>query len=167
MVGHGMTDQDDDTLGFDEVLDWYSSKAQEAEDEFPGDFPKQGVTALVDSATGLPMILKRAEVYDANEEVEGGPTDEDIAEALSQQLHDIIAAIANIQREYDLDLAETFTTRRAKTDAIEGAESMDELMEAMDEAGLEMEIPGMDGIEVGENVDGPDYDPDDRDRGTY
>lgn len=151
---------------FQDVIDWHQEQAEAEAESFPGDLPHQGIEATVVSAAQLESIVTKARVYEANEEVDTEGLAEQTDQAIAKQCLDVLAGVINVARERDLDLVQTFKDRAAQVRAMEAADSVEELQDAIDEAGLDMQIVNP-GIEPGDDVTDDDYDPDDPDKGVY
>lgn len=155
---------DDDPTTFEEFFEFHEAIVEREEEDFPGEVPDRGISAIIKAAQGFDEIVMRSAIFDANEEIDEDQYD-DVDEALEEQAVDMLAAIGTLQSEYDLDVAAAAEQRMAKTRAIEAAESIEELQEALDEAGVEMDLVDVGGVEVADDVTRDDYEPDDPDRG--
>lgn len=154
--------EDDTTLR--EMVEWFEGRIEDEEESFPGDLPDQGIESAVTTAAEYERIRKRAEVFEANEEEDTNGLDEQLRSAIEQQTLELLACIVTIADEWDFDIVRAFETQRAQVEALESAESMEELQEAISEAGMDIQVGHN---QPGDDVSADDYDPDDLGRGFH
>jgi len=163
-----------ESITFESIMDFATEQVAEEADEFAGDIPNHAGTLLNQRATEVLGTLTNIQVARAHEGADD-PTDEEVRDALAEDAVDILLALGALKYEYDLDIEGAFEARREQVIAMQNADSMEELMEAMMEAQdidpeeMPMPVPmapgeAGDGPEPGDNVDSEDYDPEDRDR---
>lgn len=166
----------EDALTVDEMMEFVAGEVKREEDDVDGDVPNHAAKMIASRATDLLQTLTNIEMAEIREGVED-PSEEDVRSAVEEDAVDILLSIGALQHEYDLDLASAFADRmdfiedyKAFEDAVDDAETQEEVMEAFDEytpedADPPMGMGGAGGVEVGQNVDADDYDADDdRDR---
>jgi hypothetical protein len=162
------TDDGQDSLTFEAIMEFATDQVESENDEFPGEFPKHAGTLLSTRANELLTTLTGIQVARAHEEADD-PDDEEIQTAVAEDAVDILLALGALKFEYDLNIAEAFEERRDQILAFQNADSMEEMMETMMEAegvnpeDIEMPAqPGMGGVEPepGDDVSDDDFDGD-------
>lgn len=154
---------EDDMFTLTEALQWFEEQIDQDHEAFPGDPPEKPIETLRTRVHDLGMVLVGHDTREANENMEN-PTDEQLRAQLEAQCVDVLAGLAGMQRTYDLDIAEAFWRRKVQTEATQEADSVEELQELLEEAGMDVEVV-QPGVATGDTVDRPGYEPDDRTRG--
>lgn len=144
----------DDTPTLREMFEFFHERHEQSKEEFEGDVPNQGISAIIKVAQGFDDIRMKTRIFEADESVDTEGIEDEMATDLEEQAIDMLGALALLAAEHGLDIGERFETMRDRTRAIESAESMEELQEALAESGLELET----GVEAGDNVDMDEYD---------
>jgi hypothetical protein len=167
----------EDALTFAEMMDFAAERVADEIEDFPGEVPNHAPSLLVADMGNLHGTVMNIQMAEANEEMDD-PEDEAIANALEEDVVDILLALGALAAEYDLDVASAFEERKemmenhaALEDALSEAETEEEQMAAleehMDEDALAQMMGGM-GMtpppEPGDDVTADDYDPEDPDR---
>jgi len=172
-------DNSDETTTLAEALDAAAEMAATESDEFDGDVPEHAPSLVVSRAENLLETARNIEMMEASENVEDVP-DEAKVEPIEHDVVDILLALGTLQHEKDgLDIPTAFRERmslvedyQAFEEAIADADSREEAMDAVDEHMTDAleDALGEDGmvqpprVDVGENVDRENYDPDERNR---
>lgn len=152
-------------LTFGEMMGFIKDRVDEETEDFEGDLPNHAAALLVSTSNDLLQTVTNISVVEANEEMED-PTDEEITEALAEDAVDVLLALGTLQEEYDLDIAEAFSDRMTFVEnyqnfeeAVDGAETQAEVMEAFEEHMDEDAEELLGQMGVGTNVDDDDYEP--------
>lgn len=171
---------DDDSVSLEDAFEFASSTAEGEVESFKGDVPDHSAGLVAARSTDLIETLKNADMARASERAED-PTEEQIREAVVEDIIDILLAIGTVKYEYDLDIASAFKERQSLIEdykkfeeAVGNAESQSEVIDAMDEHMSEELSEMLDGqmealnnsrsLEPGDNVDADDYDHDETDK---
>lgn len=177
--------EEEQTVTLNEAIDFASDRAGEESDGFEGDVPNHAGRLLAKRAADLGATITNIQMAQANEDAPD-IEEEGIAEALSEDAVDIIMALGALDHEYDLDIAGKFEERmelisayKDFTEAVEDAETQEDIMEAVDEhmtEELEQTMGGGMGggqpmgqaptIEPGDNVDAEEYDHEGKNKGV-
>lgn len=161
------------TVTLAKAIEFASERAGEEVESFEGDVPEHAAGLVVSRASNLLSTTTNVKMAEANEQAPDVEA-EDISKALAEDVVDIIMALGALDYEYDLDIAGTFEERmelieayKDFNDAIEDAESQEEMMNAVDEHMTEeleevmgggMGQPMGSSPDIGDNVDAEDYD---------
>jgi hypothetical protein len=177
------TDAEDEeqAVTLNDAIDFASDRAGEESDGFEGDVPNHAGRLLAKRAADLGATITNIQMARANENAPD-IEDEGVAEALSEDAVDIIMALGALDHEYGLDIAGKFEERmelisayKDFTDAVEDAETQEDIMEAVDEHMTEELEQTMGGgqpmgqaptIEPGDNVDAEEYEHEDVNKGV-
>lgn len=174
-----MTDDtaDDDELTLAEAFETASELAGEEVDSFDGDVPKHAPSLLAARATDLMQSLTNIQMAEASNKSED-PTDEQIEAVVEEDAVDIFMALGTLAYEYDIDIAGKFKERldliedyKTFREAVEDAETQEEVIEAVDEhmtdelgemmGGQMGALSGATPLEPGDNVDAEEYEHED------
>lgn len=147
-----------------ETIDFHTDMLERVEEDFEGDMPVESIATIVRRAAEFETIMSRFIVKTQDEEQESPPMDA-LCTALEEQAVDMLAGLAALQFEYDLDIPQMFAQRRDTVEAIRNAETMEDLHEAVENSDAQLEI--LDPLGVGDNVDMEGYEPEDRGRDVY
>lgn len=156
-----MTEDNDESeaeaLTFSEMMETAATQIEAEVEGFDGeDPPKHAGRLLAQRATDLLGTLTNMDVAEARNDVDDF-TDEEVAEALSEDAVEIVLALGALQYEYDLDIEAAFRERKEMVEAVQNAETMEEVIEAtMGEDVLEEFQNG--GIEPGDDVSSDDFE---------
>lgn len=172
-----MTDdtvEDVEEITLSEALAFSSEMAGKEVDQFSGDVPKHAARLITARSTDMMQTIINIEMARASERAKD-PTDEQIQNALVEDAVDILLAIGTLVYEYDVDIPAAFAERKSLIEdytkfeeAIENAETDEEIMDAVDEYMTEELESMMDGgmgalggaraLEPGDNADADDYE---------
>jgi hypothetical protein len=175
-----MTEDNNDDLTLAEIMDFGMDRIERELDGFDGDVPNHSARLLSSYATDLLQTLVNIEVMRADDSTDS-PDEEFVEDKITDDLVDILLAVAAVKYEHGVDLETAFEDHmsfvkdyQAMQEAMQDAETREEMAEVFDEhmsehsesnplSGMGMAAEG--GIEIGDNVDDEDYDADDdRDR---
>lgn len=176
-----MSDDTGEDVTLEEAIDFAQDMAETEVEDFEGDVPNHAPALLAARATDLGQTLTNIEMAKASERAED-PTDEQVKQAVVEDAIDIFLALGALQYEYDIDLVDAFEDRRqlvadyrAFEEAMDGTETKEEAIEAVDEhmtdelsevigGGVGSPLDGATPITPGENVDGEEYDHEETDK---
>lgn len=165
----------DDSLELGEAFQFLAERIETEEDNYGEDIPNHGAEMVVADAADLLQTVTSIEMaHDMAEGEEDTEVDEEqFNEALTDSVVDVVASLAVLQYERDIDIAEGVEDRidfikdfAAFQEAMQDADDSDEEMEAIDEymteeIAEEVGMPTEDTApSIGDNVDSDGYDHD-------
>lgn len=126
-------------LTLQEVLDFSHERAEKEIESFNGDIPKHAANLIVRRAADLLATVNNVRMVEANEDVDGY-SDEEIANNIQGAAVDLLMVFGTLEMEWDTDITDAFE-RRMETvnayaefeEAMQDAETEEEMIEAMDE----------------------------------
>lgn len=165
-----------DELTVTELFERLATRTADEEGELDYSVPNHAPSLVVDEAAALLQTARSIDMAEQMaEDIEDAepPTAEEREDALIEDAVDVVIALATLQYEADIDIAEGIHDRLdfiedydEFKEAMQNAEDESEQMEVMDELlteelaeelGMEM---AEDPLEAGQNVDDEDYDHD-------
>lgn len=171
------TDRSDSDIEFREVIEFGVTQVENELDGIEDEVPEHAARLLVDRAND---ILQSTTNFDMKREREGidDPSEDMVKDTMEEGVIDLLLAVAALDYEYDLRIADAFERRMEFIEdfneyekVMQDIDTQQEAIEAFDEHMSEhaqenphMQHDGVSDVEVGENVDADDYDHDGEDR---
>lgn len=160
----------DSDISLADVIEFGRNRVEDEIDAQESDVPDHADRLLVARATDVMKAINNIRMLQQREDKED-PGEDYVKDTIEEALVDLLLAIGSIDYEYDIRLADAFERRKefiedfmAYEEAMEDIETEEAAIEAFEEHVGEHVDTTTPGVEIGENVDDGDYDPDRRDR---
>lgn len=169
---------DENDLTVQEALQFFAERAEEADDQFAGEngneVPDHGEELVIDKAAALLRTSTSINMAEEMANDEDNLAADEMEGDLLEALVDLFEAIGVVKYERDVDVAAAIEERieyveqyMAFADAMEEADTKEEERAVVEEhmtEGMEEDLLLNSGVEIGDNMDGDDYNHDGTDK---